>query len=171
MSQLKPLNHLRRRKSRMLCFISWYIHFFWHLGNLSYFFMSLCSKPPTDVFSNNLWSSCLCTVGWPGLECWEPAFSRMWPRSSVVVKVKVVLCTLVVVFIHMFCQLVCHLWVNIQNEGKLKKDFRSMNWFLKCQPWLPWPTPPTWRIAVQCKIWRSLILSTKKLSVKRHLNV
>ena len=121
-SQLKPLNHLRRRKSRMLCFISWYIHFFWHLGNLSYFFMSLCSKPPTDVFSNNLWSSCLCTVGWPGLECWEPAFSRMWPRSSVVVKVKVVLCTLVVVFIHMFCQLVCHLWVNIQNEGKLKKN-------------------------------------------------
>ena len=49
----------------------------------------------------------------------------MGPRLSIVVKVKVVLCTLVVLFIHMFSQLVFQLWVNFQNEGKPKKRFQE----------------------------------------------
>ena len=49
----------------------------------------------------------------------------MEPRSTVVVKVKVVLCTLVVLFIHMFSQLVFQLWVNFHNTGKPKQRFQE----------------------------------------------
>ena len=64
-------------------------------------------------------------MGWPGLTSWEPAFSQMGPRLSVVVKVKVVLCNLAVLFIHMFSQLVFQLWVNFHNAGKPKQRFQE----------------------------------------------
>ena len=166
----------------VLCHFSIYIHILCHLGNSFSIFSCPCAPSHLIMFSQTTFEHFVCVL-WDG-QAWHlgSQLSAGWDQDRQLLWKWKLLCAYWLLFLFtcsldmliktLFSQLVCQLWVNFQNEGKpRKKDFKSKTWFLKCQPWLPWPTPPTWRIAVQCKIWRLLILSTKKLPENRLSNV